>query len=158
MIVILLVSLLTVVSCLEPAANNNITDKIKTIIGKYISNIPDINSRYVINDELSKVINHYFKGKVNPLPLYKISLTLDRNPVKIPWTIDNVQGQEGENEVYKEVSDKAGKKEKKRHYKVLKSVGSKDLPKSKKTLDTSTESPSPLASSPPTTSPPAEVQ
>uniref|UniRef100_A0A2A4K8F8 Uncharacterized protein n=1 Tax=Heliothis virescens TaxID=7102 RepID=A0A2A4K8F8_HELVI len=156
--------MLMMVNCLEQAENSNINDKIKTIIGKYISKIPDINSRYVINDELSKVINHYFKGKINPLPLYKISLKLDRNPVKIPWTLDTVKEKEGENEVYKELSNKSDKNLKKRHYKVMKSVGSKKLSSAKKTSDTSAESPSPSDSvtSPPsplilsTTSPTAE--
>lgn len=82
--------MVTVANCLEPMVHNDINDEIKTIIGKYISKVPDIKSRYVINDALSNVINHYFKGKITTFPLYKISLTIDRNPVKIPWTLDAV--------------------------------------------------------------------
>lgn len=43
--------------------------------------------QYVIHEGLSKVISRYFKEKITTFPLYKISLKLDRNPVKIPWTL-----------------------------------------------------------------------
>lgn len=67
----------------------NVVDNeyMKTVVSKYINKIPDIKTQYVINEGLSKAISHYFNGKVNTFPLYKISLSIDRNPVKIPWTL-----------------------------------------------------------------------
>lgn len=62
-------------------------EEIKKIVGKYIDEIPDIESQYVVNEGLSKAISHFFKGKIKSFPLYKISLKIDKNPVKIPWSL-----------------------------------------------------------------------
>ncbi|KPI93268.1 hypothetical protein RR46_10528, partial [Papilio xuthus] len=78
-------------SCLESTTEhsekNQTEEEMKNIILKYVENIKDIESQYVINEALSKSISHYLNGKVNVLPLYRISLKIDRNPIKIPWTI-----------------------------------------------------------------------
>ncbi|KAJ8734723.1 hypothetical protein PYW08_013973 [Mythimna loreyi] len=95
MIVFLIINMFMVVNCLDPKTNNDINDEIKTIMGKYLRNIPDVEPRYVLNDKIASVISHYFKGKITALPLYKISLKIDRNPVKIPWSlapVDETQG------------------------------------------------------------------
>ncbi|KAJ0181132.1 hypothetical protein K1T71_003217 [Dendrolimus kikuchii] len=76
---------ITPAKALEP--KDAAEDDIKQIINKYIRKIPDIESRYVIDEGLSQAISHYFNGKLHTFPLYKISLKLDRNPVKIPWTL-----------------------------------------------------------------------
>lgn len=78
-------------SCLESTTEhsqkNQTEEEMKNIILKYIENIKDIDSKYVINEGLSKSISNYLNRKVNVLPLYRISLKIDRNPIKIPWTI-----------------------------------------------------------------------
>lgn len=79
-----------VANCLDQILSNDINEDIKAIMGKYLSKIPDMEPRYVLNEKLSSVINHYFKGKISTLPLYRISLKIDRNPVKIPWTLSSV--------------------------------------------------------------------
>ncbi|XP_026725973.1 uncharacterized protein LOC113492623 [Trichoplusia ni] len=90
MFFLLMITMISAVNCLEPLVKTDINEEIKTIIGKYVHKIPDFQSKYVINEELSKIINRYFKGKMTTFPLYKISLSIDRNPVKIPWTIDSI--------------------------------------------------------------------
>lgn len=59
----------------------------KEIVSKYVQNISDVKDQYVINKRLSKVISHYFKGKLTLFPLLKINLRIDRTPVKIPWNL-----------------------------------------------------------------------
>ncbi|CAG4925283.1 unnamed protein product [Colias eurytheme] len=71
---------------LKPISDNG-EDEIK-MAEKYFANIPNIESKYIINEGLSKTITNLFKGKINPFPLYKISLTIDPKPVKIPWTLN----------------------------------------------------------------------
>ncbi|CAH0699114.1 unnamed protein product [Spodoptera exigua] len=118
MIVFLITGIIAVVNCLEPLADNNIDEETKTILDKYVKLIPDIKSRYVIDDSLSKIIDYYFKGKINTLPLYKISLTIDRNPVKIPWSADQAGEVHNENEIQKALNEQLDKKTKGKHYKV----------------------------------------
>ena len=140
--------MIAVTNSLEPKPNNEINDDIKTIIGKYLKKVPDIESRYVINDKLSSIINHYFKGKISSLPLYKISLKIDRNPVKIPWTLDTVEMQKGDKVVQrsksKDQEDDIDKHVK--HYKVVKSAilhSSTEKPDTT-TLQQSTRTPPPM--------------
>lgn len=83
-----MIATIALANCLEPVANNKIDDEIKQVIAKYLDKIPDVKPQFVIHDGLSKVISRYFKGKVSTFPLYKVSLKLDRNPVKIPWTLN----------------------------------------------------------------------
>lgn len=81
-----IISLVLYSNALE--AQNETEREINNILQKYIDKIPDIDSKYVINEGLSKSISRYFKGKMSAFPLFKISLKIDRTPVKIPWTID----------------------------------------------------------------------
>lgn len=75
------------ITALEPLKDLN-EEEIKDILAKHFKNVPDIQSKYVINDGISKLIARYYNGTVNTFPLYKISLKIDRKPVKIPWTLD----------------------------------------------------------------------
>ncbi|KAF9419270.1 hypothetical protein HW555_004197 [Spodoptera exigua] len=95
--------IIAVVNCLEPLADNNIDEETKTILDKYVKLIPDIKSRYVIDDSLSKIIDYYFK---------------DRNPVKIPWSADQAGEVHNENEIQKALNEQLDKKTKGKHYKV----------------------------------------
>ncbi|CAB3237170.1 unnamed protein product [Arctia plantaginis] len=87
MFMIVLIVTVALANCLEPVADNKLDDEIKQVITKYLAKIPDVEPQYVIHEGLSKVISRYFKGKVSTFPLYKVSLKLDRNPVKIPWSL-----------------------------------------------------------------------
>lgn len=58
---------------------------------KFFKKIPDGDSKYVIDQGLSKTIKKYFNGKVNAFPLFKINVKIDRNPVQIPWTLDQAE-------------------------------------------------------------------
>lgn len=60
----------------------------KDIAEKYFSKISNIDSKYIINEGLSKTISNLFNGKVHAFPLYKISLSIDPKAVKIPWTLE----------------------------------------------------------------------
>lgn len=60
----------------------------RAVFSKYLEKIPDIKDQLIIDERLSRAISHYFKGKISPFPLYKVSVTIDRNPVKIPWTLE----------------------------------------------------------------------
>ncbi|XP_059049360.1 uncharacterized protein LOC131844470 [Achroia grisella] len=83
-----------VANALEPNKENN-DEEIKRVIMKYINKVPDVEANYVVNERLSKIISQYFQGKINTFPLYRISLKIDRNPIKIPWILGqptNVNG------------------------------------------------------------------
>lgn len=64
---------------------------VKRVMEEYFKNVPDIDNKYIINEGLSKTITKYFNGKINAFPLFKISVKIDKTPIKIPWTIDPVQ-------------------------------------------------------------------
>ncbi|XP_035429476.2 uncharacterized protein LOC118262326 [Spodoptera frugiperda] len=133
MIVFLIIGIIAVVDCLEPLADNNIDEETKTTLYKYINSIPDIKSRYVIDDSLTKIIDYYFKGKINTLPLYKLSLTIDRDPVKIPWSTDQADTH-NENEIQKALNEQNDKKTKGKHYKV-KMISKLAMGKKKRTTE-----------------------
>lgn len=78
---------ITIASSLHPQQVLSPDEEIKQIIAKYVSKIPDVPPKYVINDGLTTFISKYFNNKINTFPLYKISLKIDRKPVKIPWTL-----------------------------------------------------------------------
>lgn len=83
-----IISTVVLTSALEPAANiEQADDKVKEIISKYLALVPDIEEQYVTDERLSRAISNYFKGKISSFPLYKVSVKIDRNPVKIPWTL-----------------------------------------------------------------------
>ncbi|CAH1643521.1 unnamed protein product [Spodoptera littoralis] len=132
MIVFLILGIIAVVNSLEPLVDNNIDEESKTVLNKYINLIPDIESRFVIDDSLTKVIDYYFKGKVNTLPLYKLSLTIDRNPVKIPWSTDQVGENHNKDEIQKALNEQLDKKTKGKHYKV-KMISKLSMAKKKRT-------------------------
>ncbi|CAK1548289.1 unnamed protein product [Leptosia nina] len=78
-------------SCLETKQEKESGEEkngMRAIADKYFSKISNIESKYIINEGLSKTISNLLQGKVNAFPLYKVSLSLDRKPVKIPWTLD----------------------------------------------------------------------
>lgn len=127
-----IIGIFAVVNCLEPL-DNNIDEETKTTLYKYINSIPDIKSRYVIDDSLTKIIDYYFKGKINTLPLYKLSLTIDRDPVKIPWSTDQADTH-NENEIQKALNEQKDKKTKRKHYKV-KMISKLAMGKKKRTTE-----------------------
>lgn len=87
---ILTTTILACTSALEPAHPIQLADgEARDVVQKYIKNIPDIENQYVVNEKLSKAISRLFNGKISMLPLYKISLKIDRNPIKIPWTLQS---------------------------------------------------------------------
>lgn len=128
-----IIGTIAVVNCLEPLADNNIDEETKTTLYKYINSIPDIKSRYVIDDSLTKIIDYYFKGKINTLPLYKLSLTIDRDPVKIPWSTDQADTH-NENEIQKALNEQKDKNTKGKHYKV-KMISKLAMGKKKRTTE-----------------------
>lgn len=58
------------------------------MVHEYLARIPDVESKYVINDRLSKILSNLYQGKISVMPLYKVSLKIDRNLIKIPWTLE----------------------------------------------------------------------
>lgn len=80
-------------------------DRTRDIISKYLQNIPDIEDQYIVDERLSKVISQYFKGKISSFPLYKISLKIDRNPVKLPWTMQ--EQDEGQSDDKQQIKHRA---------------------------------------------------
>lgn len=61
---------------------------VKEMLEKYFKNIPNTDNKYIINEVLSKTIAEYFNGKISAFPLFKVSIKIDKTPVKIPWTLD----------------------------------------------------------------------
>nr|XP_034840826.1 uncharacterized protein LOC117996797 [Maniola hyperantus] len=65
-------------------------EEVQKVLEKYFKKVSDVQSKYVINEGLSKIIARYFNGTVNAFPLFRISIKMDRKPIKIPWTLDQV--------------------------------------------------------------------
>ncbi|XP_048005092.1 uncharacterized protein LOC125240931 [Leguminivora glycinivorella] len=86
MFVILVLSLIICTNALE--TRNNTESEIQRIFQSYLEKIPDIESKYVLNEALSKSISKFFKEKISVLPLFKMSVKIDRTPIKIPWTVE----------------------------------------------------------------------
>lgn len=84
--------MISLANCLKPKHTDITEEEIKKVISKYVDKIPEIEPQFVIDEGLSKVISHYFEGKITTFPLYRISLKLDRNPVNIPWTLADNSG------------------------------------------------------------------
>lgn len=74
-------------NALMPTTDN---EEVQKVLAKYFKKVPDIRSSYVINEGLAKTIATYFNGTVNAFPLFRISIKIDRTPIKIPWTLDQV--------------------------------------------------------------------
>jgi hypothetical protein len=85
-----ILTLVTVVYCSQPTKENE--EDIKKILSKFIDKIPDLEPKYIKSESISNMISKYYQGKINTFPLYKISLKIDRNPVKIPWSIGVPEG------------------------------------------------------------------
>ncbi|XP_039745374.1 uncharacterized protein LOC120623417 [Pararge aegeria] len=71
---------------LEPKTDD---EDIQKVLAKYFKKVPDIHSSYVVNEQLAKTIANYFNGTVNAFPLFRISIKIDRKPIKIPWTLNH---------------------------------------------------------------------
>ena len=92
----------TLTLALEPEKGHS--EEIKTMMTKYFSKIQDIDSQYVLNQGMANSISRYFKGKLDVFPLFRIKLTIDRNPVRIPWKIGEPRGKDDGEPKYKIVN------------------------------------------------------
>lgn len=61
----------------------------KELLSKYIEDIPNIESKYLLNQRFSDFISRLYGKRISIFPLYKININIDRNPIKIPWTLRN---------------------------------------------------------------------
>lgn len=76
-------------NALEVATKKN--DKaLQDMIAKYVNQVPDIEPKYVVSEGLSQILTKLMNGKISTFPLFRIALKVDRSPVKIPWSVDEV--------------------------------------------------------------------
>ncbi|KAJ2946473.1 hypothetical protein O0L34_g12521 [Tuta absoluta] len=88
MIVPFFLVLFTATNALE--AKNENSEEIKKVILEHMNKISDIEDKYVMNNRMAKTFAKYLGGKVNVLPMFKISMKIDRHPVRIPWNVGDL--------------------------------------------------------------------
>ncbi|KAI5630771.1 hypothetical protein NE865_16520 [Phthorimaea operculella] len=95
MIVPLFLVLFTASNALE--AKNENSEEIKKVLLEHMNKIHDIEDKYVMNNRMARMLGKYLGGKINVLPMFKISMKIDRHPVRIPWNVGGVNTATGVN-------------------------------------------------------------